>query len=91
MDFFWVNILICLLVFFVILFGVLKYSSVLRFENSENTKLVSGSKDLNNALSAKADIEFHLSWAKHSGDYVRISQLQEELAKVEMEITSIKL
>ncbi|OMJ66302.1 hypothetical protein SteCoe_36892 [Stentor coeruleus] len=45
--------------------------------------------ELNNILETKNMVQYHLKWAKHSGDTERVDQLQFELAEIDLKISQM--
>ena len=46
--------------------------------------------ELSDALKAKTQVEYHINWAKHSGDFFRADQLECELASLELKISELQ-
>lgn len=46
--------------------------------------------ELINAIEAKSQIQYHLNWARHSGDSDRVDQLEFELASMDLRIAQLK-
>jgi hypothetical protein len=90
MEFTHLHIVLGILGFLAMLGFVLKFYSR-SLPNEENIKPLNFKVfKLDAAVKERSQIQYHINWAKHSGDTNRVELLQEELVNVELKISELQ-
>ena len=70
--------------------AIYKFYSKLTEKKNPLCSLNSNSLNLDKILNEKHELEYHINWAKHSGDTDRFDMLQKELVVLDMQISQLK-
>ena len=90
MESFWLQLIIGIFLLLLASVAIIKLFTGTTDEKSMLKQFEFGSIELKKALEEKSQLEYHLNWAKHSGDDSRVDQLQYEMVSLDLKISQLK-